>query len=782
MKSPHSSASLVFVVLFIIESQGQKTIIEYQIKDLDIVLKEFHHCHIFLRILQSEVYERYKFQVDLDPIEVPVAIYYGSLSTLSQEMIWDDQYVSFTLKSIGTRFSDTSKCRALIFIPRDLRVTDCCLTKYLNQELRFCPPHIIDSEDSFTEDCWERSSYVILLSFSSQRNNQGSREFLPKVRLTNPFDRSLTMRKYIILHVYPTNCSKNLTLGFEINGAHLGWNSNYTKISSNRSRGRENNSTFIFSLNEIEIGMEDLLVRSNNGKVYNKPKRNEQYVVRRCHTLKEITLPFRKPKMKFPINDVIMFLLLEDIENRDFYGRSNDTCPYMDMKYVLYARYRYIGKFAPNQIMYGSYSLNLATCRNTTMENMNFYKYTSPFEHIVWFCMVLTIMAISTVLYVTYILKIPKDKGGRKWDFIYNVVAITAGTLLETAPDLAKEIKNTPCLKRVFRILIGYWGLAAVFITTEYRNELVVDLLAPVPVGNSLKKFSEAKLFRFYVSAPTVDLLQFGKPHISCFNQFSKVCNLTIRTLNSSGDISPECYNLLKSKYPLIQKLRLAKSEINKQFCIFDAEDDSLKSQFNSFLIKYYEEHIPPTIYDEINTCSRKGIIAENALLDKFIEYSKLRNKKIVFNKGEESVFRGIDTYRFFGWNALYFYSRMQLLMQSGIFYIWDKYWKIHYPKPLDDALNKLRKQHGNGNEAVPISMRSTIITAVYIYLVGLSIATLAIFLECRLEIYFTSKTVLLLCLFQIVYYISRFFYHLKKKTIVVYYRMVVLCRNLCNS
>lgn len=126
----------------------------------------------------------------------------------------------------------------------------------------------------------------------------------------------------------------------------------------------------------------------------------------------------------------------------------------------------------------------------------------------------------------------------------------------------------------------------------------------------------------------------------------------------------------------------------------------------------------------------------ENDFLDRYVEFTKLKSKDVVCYKGKESIFPDRDSYKFYDWNFEYFYARMQLLMQSGIYHIWNKYYQIHNPTPLDSILEMLRKEQSDLNEVIPISLKSTIVTVFCIYLAGSCLAGISVTIECRAWIY----------------------------------------------
>jgi hypothetical protein len=192
---------------------------------------------------------------------------------------------------------------------------------------------------------------------------------------------------------------------------------------------------------------------------------------------------------------------------------------------------------------------------------------------------------IPIIFWILNLLKIPKEMREKsKWDFIYNISAITVGNILETPPNPISELRDNPNIRFYYRWLIGIWGLMAVIITSEYRNEFVVDLIAPAPIHANLTLFSQTVFYRFYVHDEFWDLIEYENnvllytkaDFVSCFE------NPESKTNQQKGNmfISFSCSHPIS----LLKQFGLTLSDFQKSWKLYENFRPSHHSTFNHMI------------------------------------------------------------------------------------------------------------------------------------------------------------------------------------------------------
>lgn len=134
------------------------------------------------------------------------------------------------------------------------------------------------------------------------------------------------------------------------------------------------------------------------------------------------------------------------------------------------------------------------------------------------------------------------------------------------------------------------------------------------------------------------------------------------------------------------------------------------------------------TYFDEISTCDKRGYLDTNEDMGTFLEYTKLKNHLRVFIKGEESVMNNQLAFTFQTWNMEYLYSRIQILLQSGIYILWKKNIYMYFPNFWEVQSTNIRKSYTEGLDK-PIST-SAIQTAFYIHFFGPGISAISLVIE----------------------------------------------------
>jgi hypothetical protein len=314
-------------------------------------------------------------------------------------------------------------------------------------------------------------------------------------------------------------------------------------------------------------------------------------------------------------------------------------------------------------VLYGeSDSWNLATC-GKTRDRLLFSSYVA-FEPTFWYIFILATILLPSVMFILYYLKVPQsERRGHHWNFIYNITAMTVGRIIGSSPDPSPQIQQSPSLLRVFLILFSVWNFIAVFVTICYGNLFAVEFIAPLcPVRAHILKFKDAKSFRFYsdnslgylinIHEDVVNATRHSEPHM--FGCPAKFDCLDIDQIQEEFGLR----SLDLTKWQVVTSLRKNQSSV-----------------FNTFLLKgVLPEVLYSAAYEEISkNCFHYGLIHTNEVLDAFLENTKLKNKYIVFNKVNERLLKTKNCLHFSRWNIEYFYSRMQLITQSGIHHIWQK-------------------------------------------------------------------------------------------------------------
>lgn len=525
-----------------------RTQVYYQIRNLNAILKEFQDCSIHIKVYQFNSV----FRIEFGPIEVPI--------TLASDKI-DKMKSKYTFRS--RRRTKRSPCWVNFFIemnmnnyPRKSVSSTFSMRSYLNSGL-----NLFEENGHF----FEPYSYVVLFYFRNSEQQQANSN-LPNIREINNPTLERKLRKYVIFSTFQIQANKNMSaadLEFQVTGARLTWELEYTEIPSSHP----NSSNYQFSFGQIEIGMTKLRNLTKNGKVFEKRVLNETNSVQAC--LPWIKNPFRTFDPKIEFKDVMAALLLKEIER---YGLPEPPpcakviTSLMPLVCTEENELRTQGCVRTReQVNIESYSLNFVTCQRTRTEGVNLDKYLTPFQPNTWYTLTLAILVIPAVLCIIYFWTIPARERRTK-DFIYNIFAISFGYLLEIPPDALNQIQINPTLKFTFRILIGLWSLMGVFITAVYRNEIIVEGLAPIPVTGNLTRLAQAKQFRFWAHGRLLEELvqtqnlftKYTKPQLAAMSN----CSLYF-VGGGNYNISNECFNRMKTTNAYVMEFGMTLEEFN---------------------------------------------------------------------------------------------------------------------------------------------------------------------------------------------------------------------------
>jgi len=708
----------------------------YRVLELNSWLQEFRHCYISLTVHRSP-----GFKMQFDPMEFPASLYYTH-SDFSK-LLYRRQYSSEFVRHRNLH------CRVMFLITNDTEfIKQLTPSVYIEE---FVTRHFVMCGPNPSWPCIALPSYILIISLTNQ---------IPKVELVEDKFVWLSLRyfksiwKFIIPQMLQENRQtvqrRDGAIDFYAGGAQLWWNSVYTEI-----RNKTNKSKYALSFKEVEEAEKKLWIETKGGKICNKQRRNQVNLVNQFKTHNGLhnLASFQHSKsaiIKEELKILIHALLLEEIE---FYISVDETDQWENSRKVFYvfadalgfsehSSFRplepnFIGKF----VNYGSTSWNFATCV-LAKSKITFGMYITPFHPPVWYCLLATLFTIPFILYVVYVWKTSKwERANRKWGFVYNILSMSLGSLLETSPNPTTRINSVPTLNRTYRTLIGHWTILAIFLTIGYCNEFVVNRIVPIPHPTNVTRFSQLESFRLYSPSKFVDALRMfaTEEDIDLYWNliFFRYCvperKDDIPHIYHKGKrISYSCLNFTN----FLRQFENSFSPDIRASCIIKKLNSNSSSAFHHDLMltpySAFTGNPLEKTYEALSTCGRRGLVEDYDIMNTFTEYTKLKNKQVIFSKGQESIYQLPWTFIFQNWNSEYLYLRMHYLIQSGIYHILAKTHSYYNPNPWDRELRELRKSTSaeNASGSYPYSLQTSIITLFFIYLACIGGTLISFFLE----------------------------------------------------
>jgi len=711
----------------------------YRVLEFDDLLQEIQHCYVSLTIHLSA-----GFKIEFDPIKVPISLYYTHSRLPNNKH--PGQYSPELVRQ------RTCQCRVIMLVTMETEFIVPSVFNGSDRTRKWLPTRgFVTCGPNTSWPCIILPSYIFLISLSNQ---------IPHLEIPSPGRTNIfrTILKCILFHMEPRTekkfAQRASSFDFQVTGAQLEWNAVRTEIRN--ASHLKPTSKYTFSFRKVLEAEKKLWISSKSGKIYDRREGKEVNLVTQFRNLHHLTnlspLQIWKSKRPYALKMLMNVVLMEEIE---FYTTVNDRNPRVSsarmfesltlalLERASVVKYDKKELFIGQHLRHGLLSFNFATCV-VAKTRITFEMYVTPFQPPVWYFLLSTLLIIPFILYLVHVWKIPKsERGIRKWGFVYNISSITIGSLLETSPDPNHQNIAHPTIKRTYRILIGTWSIIAILVAAIYRNELVVNMIAPIPSGTNFTKFSQLDSFHFYspgLFLRSLDVFRHKEDIFFPFSSFHE-CIKEPKSTKKLDDIyfngkviNFSCLNLTSFLVQLGLPSSLFRNQGVEHSYFVKVHVNAGSAFHHDFMLTLYAGYWFPVrhTYESLSTCQRKGIIAEAEILETFIEYTKLKNPNIIFREGKESIYQLPKIYYFIGWNSEYFYSRMQHLMQSGIHDIIHKVHNHYYPNPWEIELRKLK--NSTTMRSTPsdgaLSLQTSIVTLFIIYGAGIAATVTSLFLE----------------------------------------------------
>jgi len=350
------------------------------------------------------------------------------------------------------------------------------------------------------------------------------------------------------------------------------------------------------------------------------------------------------------------------------------------------------------------------------------------------------------------------------------------GTLLEVGPD------NPPLLLKIrlvskfkYRIIMALWLLMCIVLTNAYKGLVVSDLMAPKPLVGTYLEFKDLNGFtliapqmlsnNLYLRFEALHLLGQTEPsknqtctagpvqtHFWSAVDQQETCaypihsqeafdaNFTTCAANMSADMSiaSTIVHKMRRQDPPLPFFSLSKIEIPCTIALFPKELFFIEPDFGMWNGVEYRQTLEPTF--KLATALEKGGIIDNAenvnSFNAFAETSKMKqskeHKSVNFMQGTEYKFReniGIAIWDFC--YSMKLYNRIQLLLATGIYNVWDEWIQIFHPTPQDQiVLVHSRTKASYDITPKSLNLEGNVITGFYIFAIGLTFVLLIFIAE----------------------------------------------------
>jgi hypothetical protein len=362
------------------------------------------------------------------------------------------------------------------------------------------------------------------------------------------------------------------------------------------------------------------------------------------------------------------------------------------------------------------------------------------------------------------------------WSYInigIDLILFSLSTLVEVSPSLPQWIGKSRRLVTLSNMTLGLWLILTVVLVNAYKGILTSDLTSPPPMTQRWHTFQELEGFTYY--APKV--FQFTMQQFGSVNQFQHPrstvsdyivtyieplyachCLLQFKTdlfdhtcpfyMDNDVDEVEACNNTLT----LLDHIGLAEKVhyLDSSFCnkseymcrmwilIRPKEEGQNQNQINTrlrlkptlissrFLFKNSETFFDSDIRQFITGCKGTAYVDYDQVLDGFIANEKIETGRLTtkYKKGKQKFFET--------WTGFYFtrdlpfqlYQRLQLILASGIYQIWESWYAVQFPNIYQKMVHESNRLF-DPRLPVPLHLGTNAFTGFIILSVGLAIGGL---------------------------------------------------------
>ena len=374
----------------------------------------------------------------------------------------------------------------------------------------------------------------------------------------------------------------------------------------------------------------------------------------------------------------------------------------------------------------------LATC-DGSYTTLTFGFFLDPYDKASWLLTLATVLTIAVCVLTVYRLV-----HGRSIEsfcsVLFNLLLRGFLALLGASVQLRREIKSRTEVLTFFRLTFGVWSLLSVVLSAAYLALFIRELTGSIPARSRWHAPAELVENSFVLYAGTYRnilspwLKRMGLVEQEFVDVEQNVTRRDLRIPEGSGSSWWDSWLIASS--PVNRTNRIAIASMHRMF--EDTQTSLSRNETDVFM-------------STISTCDKSAILEVSGELTHFMDYYKVsRRRRAGLTKFKESQGKEWFVYQFYPDRVPslveHAYKRLQALISSGIFELWDKWYGRWYPRTWQAAVMELRgrkvrdrgegpaSETAKGHEA--LSMDSNLQSAFYLLGLGALASTVSFCVE----------------------------------------------------